>query len=74
MFGDGISFSDLTQLFLAIRSKDLVLQVKIIDGEWEDLSTPTVNIMIRAITSGKITSSNDIKLRLFAKSSQKQTV
>jgi len=67
MFGEGISFLDLTLLLKAIREKDLVLQVKITDGPWIDLSGSVITEMIQAITLGKITQSSDIRLRLFAK-------
>ena len=68
MFGEGISILDLTKLFSAVREKDLVLQVKIVDGPWENLSGPVVTEMIRSITTGKITHSSDIRMRLFGKS------
>jgi hypothetical protein len=67
MFGEGITILDLMALLKAIREKDLILQVKIIDGEWETLSGPVITKMISAITLGSITSSSDIRLRLFSK-------
>jgi hypothetical protein len=67
MFGEGVSMLDLMALLKAIREKDLILQVKIVEGEWEVLSGPIVTKMIKAITSGTITSSSDIRLRLFGK-------
>lgn len=67
MFGEGISLLDLTALLTSIRKKDLVLQVKIVDREWENLSGATIKGMIEAINKGSITSSDDIRLRLFAK-------
>jgi len=66
MFGEGISLLDLTSLLKAIRDKNLVLQVKVLDGQWEDISKDVVSKMVKMITSGSITQSNDIKLRLFA--------
>jgi hypothetical protein len=67
MFGEGISLVDLMQLLNAIRQKELVLQVKIIDEPWADLSQTVLLAMIQAVTSGKITQSDDIRLRLFSK-------
>lgn len=69
MFGKGISLFDLSSLLTAIRSKDLILQVKITEGEWEDISQSVVKKMVQTITKGEVTSSDDIKLRLFAKTS-----
>jgi hypothetical protein len=71
MFGEGVSMLDLMALLKAIREKDLVLQVKIVTGEWEILSGPVVSKMIKAITLDSITQSSDIRLRLFAKSGNK---
>jgi len=65
MFGEGITIYDLMSLLKAIREKNLTLQVKIIDGEWETLSAPIVNKMIKAITLGSISNDSDIRLRLF---------
>lgn len=65
MFGEGISLLDLTSLLKAIRDKNLVLQVKILDGPWEDISKDVISKMVKTITSGSVTQSNDIRLRLF---------
>jgi len=65
MFGEGITIYDLMSLLKAIREKNLTLQVKIIDGEWETLSAHIVNKMIKAITLGSISNDSDIRLRLF---------
>lgn len=67
MFGDGISFNDLATLLRVIREKNLTLQVKITDGEWQDLSASIVQKMIHTITTGMIKGAEDIKLRLFQK-------
>jgi hypothetical protein len=67
MFGAGISLVDLMGLLNAVKNKDLTLQVKIIDDEWEDISKDVIGKMVKAITSGRITQANDIRLRLFAK-------
>lgn len=67
MFGDGISILDLTKLVTAIRQKDLVLQVKVLDATWADLDRKTLDDVIRAITTGAVTGSGDIRLRLFAR-------
>jgi hypothetical protein len=66
MIGNGISLLDLMELWNSIKTKDLVLQVKITDGEWEDISKAVISKMITAVTSGKITQTDDIRLRLFA--------
>jgi len=70
MFGEGISLLDLTSLLKAIRDKNLVLQVKVVDEQWEDISKNVISKMVKMITSGNITQSNDIKLRLFGKNPQ----
>jgi len=67
MFGEGISMLDLMKLLTAIREKNLILQVKIINEEWENLSGPLITKMIKAITLGEITQSDNIRLRLSAK-------
>jgi pantothenate kinase-related protein Tda10 len=67
MLGDGISMLDLVALFKAVLDKDLTLQVKILDEQWEDISRPVITTMITTIGSGKITQANDIRLRLFEK-------
>lgn len=67
MFGEGVSIVDLMQLLNAIRAKNLVLQAKITDGQWETLNGDTIKAMIIAVTDGLITQSSDIRLRLFAK-------
>ncbi|VVB55256.1 Uncharacterised protein [uncultured archaeon] len=68
MFGEGVSMLDLMALLKAIREKNLVLQVKIIDKPWEDLSGKVVKAMIEAVTTGLIKQSSDIRLRLSEKS------
>lgn len=73
MFGDGISIIDLTMLLKAVREKNLVVQVKILEGSWEDLGAPQVKKMIQAITAGSIASGNDIRVRLFEKGSTAHT-
>jgi hypothetical protein len=67
MLGEGISMLDLGLLVKAARDKDLVLQVKIMDGNWEDFNAVQLKKMITSITSGNVTSSADIRMRLFAK-------
>jgi len=67
MLGEGISILDLTMLLKAINDKELILQVKILDGEWKDLNKIQLKAMIKAITSGQLTSSDDIRARLFSK-------
>ncbi len=65
MFGEGISMLDLMALLNAIREKNLVLQIKIVDEPWENISGAGVKNMITAVTNGRITQSSDIRLRLF---------
>ncbi len=67
VFGEGISIYDLGTLLRVIREKDLVLQVKITDHPWENLSLPIIVQMTTAISSGAITGTNDIRLRLFSR-------
>jgi len=68
MIGEGISAIDLFQLLNSIRAKStLRLDVKILDGDWEPVSAPAIKSMISAINAGKITSGNEIRLRLHEK-------
>jgi hypothetical protein len=73
MFGEGVSIPDLIQLLNAVRKKDLVLQSKILDGPWETLTGVQVKAMLAAVTQGKVEGPQDIRLRLFSKSSQSPT-
>jgi hypothetical protein len=68
MFGEGISTFELFHLIKAIREKELVVQVKILDGLWEDFSSAKLQEILRVVTTGQVTNSSDIRLRLFAKS------
>jgi hypothetical protein len=68
MFGAGISLLDLMGLLNAVKAKDLTLQVKITDSEWQDISKDAIGKMVKSITSGEITKASDIRLRLFKKS------
>ena len=65
MFGDDISLLDLMALLKGIRDKNLTLQVKIGEEVWEVLSKGTITKMLTTVVSGKVTSTNDIRLRLF---------
>ena len=65
MFGDDISLLDLMALLKGIRDKNLTLQVKIGEEVWEVLSKSTITKMLTTVVSGKVTSTNDIRLRLF---------
>lgn len=67
MIGNGVSIFDLTKLLKAINDKDLVLQVKILDGEWADFDKNQLANMIQAILAGSLSSSADIRARLYAK-------
>lgn len=65
-FGEGISIPDLMQLVQAIKSKELTLQVKVLDGEWKDLNKDQFKNMLQAIVTGKLTNSADIRARLYS--------
>lgn len=67
MFGEGISLLDLATLLRVIRDRNLTLQVKIIDHPWENISVAVVTQMTAAVSAGIIKGSDDIRLRLFAK-------
>jgi hypothetical protein len=71
MFGDGISILDLTRLLGAIRQKELVLQVKILDGDWREFSRAALVDMVNAILGAKVNDSGDIRARLHAKGAPK---
>lgn len=73
MIGKGVSILDVTLLVKAIGDKDLIFQVKILDGEWADFDRVQLKKILQAVTSGSITSSADIRARLFAKNSVKQS-
>ena len=66
MFGEGISLLDLTQLLKAIREKDLVLQVKIIDDEWQDLNKNAIHKILNSILGNRVNKTNDIRMRLYS--------
>lgn len=66
MFGDDISLIDLIALLKGIRDKNLTLQVKIGDEPWKVISKDVVTKMLSTVVSGKISSTNDIRLRLFS--------
>ncbi len=70
MFGEGISVMDLMGLLNQIRTKELVLHIKVIDGEWQELSKKSFKEMVDAIGAGKIRQADDIRLRLTAKGTQ----
>lgn len=67
MLGEGISITDLMTLLQSIRAKRLTLQVKIIDNDWQNISPLVIKEMIVAVNGGKITKTEDIRLRLFQK-------
>lgn len=67
MFGEGISLDNLLTLLRVIREHSLTLQVKVTNEPWKDLSPAVMLAMIGAISSGKIRGTDDIRLRLFAK-------
>lgn len=72
MFGEGISLVDLMALLTAIRNKNLTLQVKVIDGPWQDISQAVIGDMLSAVNTGRITQSSDIRLRLFERGATNQ--
>jgi hypothetical protein len=67
MFGDGVSIVDVTLLVKAVRDKGLAVQVKILEGPWEDVSGETIKRVIVAVNSGTISSASDVRMRLFVK-------
>ena len=67
MFGEGIGLPQLITLLQAIRNKELTLQVKITDGDWQNISSLVIGEMIVAVNAGTITGTEDIRLRLFKK-------
>lgn len=69
MFGEGILITDLLPLLNSIRNKPaLRLDVKVLDGPWEPLSSLVIKNMILAITTNKIQGEQDIRLRLHVSS------
>lgn len=66
MIGEGISVLDLMQLGKAVKEKNLTLQIKVLDGEWKDLDKDQFKSMLEAILSGKLTSTADIRARLYS--------
>ena len=66
MIGEGISILDLTQLAKAVKDKKLTLQLKVLDGEWANLNKEEFKKMLDAIMSGKLSSSADIRARLYS--------
>jgi hypothetical protein len=66
MFGDDISLLDLVALLKGIRDKNLILQVKIGEEAWQVISKDVVTKMLSTVVSGKVSHTNDIRLRLFA--------
>lgn len=66
MIGEGISVLDLMQLGKAVKEKDLTLQIKVLDGEWATLNKFEFKKMLDAVLSGKLSSSADIRARLYS--------
>ena len=64
---EGVSIFALTALIQAIREKHLVVQVKVLDGPWANLSMAKVQEMVLAVQTGAVADSRDIRLRLFAR-------
>lgn len=67
MIGEGISVLDLMALGKAVKDKDLTLQIKVLDGEWADLDKVVFKNMLEAVLSGKLSSTADIRARLYSK-------
>ena len=66
---EGVSIFALIALIQAIREKaHLVVQVKVLDGPWANLSMAKVQEMVLAVRTGAVADSRDIRLRLFARS------
>jgi hypothetical protein len=66
MIGEGISVLDLMELGKAVKSKDLTLQIKVLDGEWATLDKIQFKLMLNAIMAGKLSSTSDIRARLYS--------
>jgi len=67
MIGKDISVLDLMQLGKAVKAKELTLQIKVLDGEWKDLDKEQFKTMLDAVMSGKLSSTADIRARLYSK-------
>jgi len=64
-FGEGILITDLIPLLSSIRNKPVLrLDVKVLDGPWEPISSLVIKNMILAINTNKIREGQDIRLRL----------
>lgn len=66
MIGEGISMLDLMQLGKAVKDKKLTLQIKVLDGEWKNLDKQQFGEMLAAIVEGRLSSTSDIRARLYA--------
>jgi len=67
MIGKDISVLDLMQLGKAVKAKELTLQIKVLDGEWKDLDKDQFKTMLDAVMNGKLSSTADIRARLYSK-------
>lgn len=67
MIVEGISIMDLMQLGKAVKDKKLTLQIKVLDGEWKDLDKDQFKTMLEAIMAGQLTTTADIRARLYSK-------
>jgi hypothetical protein len=67
MIVEGISLMDLMQLGKAVKDKKLTLQIKVLDGEWKDLDKNQFKAMLDAIMSGQLSTTADIRARLYSK-------
>lgn len=66
MIGKDISILDLMQLGKAVKEKELTLQIKVLDGEWKDLDKAQFAAMLKAIMTGELSSTADIRARLYS--------
>lgn len=66
MIGEGISVLDLMELGKAVKAKKLVLQIKVLDGEWKVLDKNQFKTMLEAIMAGQLTTTADIRARLYS--------
>lgn len=66
MIGKDISVLDLMQLGKAVKDKDLTLQIKVLDREWRDLDKEVFKDMLQAIMTGQLSSTADIRARLYS--------
>ena len=67
MFGEGIGLADLILLLNAVKSKELQLEVKILDKPWQPIDINVIKAMVRTIQQERVVGTDDIRLRLHGK-------